>query len=318
MRVALVPAAGIGDSLLMMIASHAFTLRGHFVTTYHAALPELQNWFPEQHFSTFPIYDEEWGYYDLVIAENDNSARIGKLKEFHAKGLIKRLSIFYPTFFANKHTRLPEDQIFDPLLPMADNIAIASSNLLKEPCSKQNGLSPPTSLKQHLHSRVIIHATSSNPKKNWPLKKYIALAQALKKRGYEPLFIGSSAETHIEKALISTGLPCKLFHSLDELAACIYESSYLIGNDSVGGHLASCLGLPTLIIANEPERMRLWRPGWHPGVVVTAPRYLPNLKGLRLRTEYWQTFLSVRKVLRTFLTHNRTGRSGSRTHPIKA
>jgi predicted DNA-binding transcriptional regulator len=47
--------------------------------------------------------------------------------------------------------------------------------------------------------------------------------------------------------------------------------------------------------------MRLWRPGWHPGAVVTPPSWLPNWKGFRIREQKWKLFISVNSVFERFI-----------------
>ena len=75
----------------------------------------------------------------------------------------------------------------------------------------------------------------------------------------------------------------------------------MIGNDSGVGHLASCLGIPTLTICRSQMAANFWRPGWSKGAVITPPAWVPNLKGLRLRDQHWQKFISVKKVYKTFI-----------------
>ena len=97
------------------------------------------------------------------------------------------------------------------------------------------------------------------------------------------------------------------FKSLKEVAAFLYESGYLIGNDSGLGHLASNLNIPTLTISGNPKRVRLWRPDWALNHVVTIPFPLPNFKGIRMRVRenFWQHFIPVARTLKAFrkLTH---------------
>lgn len=90
------------------------------------------------------------------------------------------------------------------------------------------------------------------------------------------------------------------FPTVSELAAYLYESHFLIGNESGTGHLASNLGIPTLIVAGCPKQMILWRPGFLLGQVITPPSYIPNFKFLRLREKKWQTFISPRRILKAF------------------
>jgi ADP-heptose:LPS heptosyltransferase len=96
-----------------------------------------------------------------------------------------------------------------------------------------------------------------------------------------------------------SGLALKSFESLDQVAACIFESGLLVGNDSLLGHLASNMNIDHIVIADSEKKMRLWRPGWHPGTIITPPSWIPNLKFLRLREKEWKRWISVNKVLQS-------------------
>ncbi|MCI5138069.1 MAG: lipopolysaccharide heptosyltransferase family protein, partial [Candidatus Electrothrix sp. AR1] len=77
----------------------------------------------------------------------------------------------------------------------------------------------------------------------------------------------------------------------------LYESGFFIGNDSGGGHLASCLDIPVLSIHGRKGKSRVWRPGWGQVEVVTP---LINVIGGSLRQHFWKYFLSVSAVERGF------------------
>jgi len=306
-KAAVLPAAGIGDALLMMIASARLLDLGYEVTTFHPALIQLQSWFPKHRFASAPSLEQFPGFfssYDLVIAENDNSQKIRTLIELRAQKKVEYLSIFYPSYELHKHAPLdPLDQVFNSDLPMASNIAEASKNLLLLSYgSKENALLPP----EELHHRrfikqVVIHPTSSTASKNWSRDKFFSLAKQLHKRGYSPLFAVSKTERGAWLDAEAKGFILPLFDSLDQLARCVFESGFMIGNDSLVGHLASNLLVPTLIIADNVKRMNLWRPDWLPGRVVTPPSWIPNCKGLRWREQHWQTWISPSRVLKEFI-----------------
>jgi ADP-heptose:LPS heptosyltransferase len=83
--------------------------------------------------------------------------------------------------------------------------------------------------------------------------------------------------------------------TLSDLATLVYESALVIGNDSLLGHLASNLNIPTLILADDPERLQLWRPDWAPSHLLFPPAYLPK----RLRKKYWSHLISPQRVFHT-------------------
>ncbi len=303
---AVLPALGIGDALLMMIASHRLAQSGYCVTTFHDNLHELSPWFPNQSFSKKPAEENlisDLKDFDLIIAENDNSPRIKQLLAAYGQHNLRSLSIFYPTYSLSKHGDANHlDQIFNPDRPMAENIGIAIGSLLNstDTC-KENGITPPSHLKHRSHPcRIIIHPTSREPWKNWTRPQFLKLAKKLKRRGYDPQFCVSPHEREDWKCVIAIGCGLPEFPSLADLAAFIYESGFHIGNDSLLGHLASNLNIPTLIIANDEKRMRLWRPGWHPGKILLPPQWLPNPRFLRWKKERWQLLVPVRSALKAF------------------
>ena len=176
---------------------------------------------------------------------------------------------------------------------MAENVSIAIAALLNTSPSKENGLTPPHALMHRSKkNQVLIHPTSRVPTKNWKAEGFLKVAEKLRAKGYSPLFcVGPTERTAWDQ------VPLADAPSLAHLAALIYESGFVIGNDSLPGHLASNLNIPSVIIADDEERMRLWRPDWLRGELVLPPHYVPNWKLLR---QNWQSFIAPRKVLTSF------------------
>lgn len=290
---AVLPSRGIGDALLMMIASHRLLQEGYKVVTFHGALLELQEWFPQHEFSQEILPGDG---FDLIVAQNDNTPRMKTLRFRFGK----KLSIFYNDHSPKKHLPLSElDQVFTKQ-PMADNIASAIAKLLKsQQISKNNGLVVPSHLTFQTHKkRIFLHPTSSDPSRVWSKESFVCLAKKLKQRGFEPFFAVSPKERPDWLKYEKEGIAVPHFTSLSELAKAIYESGYLIGNDSLLGHLASNMRIPTLIITNDAKRMVYWRPAWLLGHVITPPKWIPNLKFLRLREKYWRKWISINRILR--------------------
>jgi heptosyltransferase-3 len=230
----------------------------------------------------------------LILIENDHSKTMHVWKEKFPQAII-----FYPGYSSTKNPPIGKgDQIFNPALSMAENVALAMSPLKTQELDTCNGIAPLSHLKhRRFPNRIIIHPTSSSTEKNWHPSAFIKLHRALQKKGYDPVFVMSPAEQtnwRGGKTQVAT------FPNLSELAAFVYESGAIIGNDSLIGHLGSNLELPTLIIANDGERMRLWKPGWKLGEILTPKGWIPNCKGLRLRKNQWRYFISLKRVLSTF------------------
>lgn len=292
---AILPALGIGDGILMMIASHQLMLRGYQVITYHNQLGELSSWFQGHAIEKIPAsFETALSEVDLIIVENDNSEKM------HALRKNERACIFYPTYSETKHGPLrPNDKVFNPDLPMAENCARAIASLLSfSPPSKDNGIAPPEPLTHRRYSnQVLIHPTSRDTAKNWHPRHFLSLARALRKRDFSPVFCVGPQEREEWTSVEREGFTLARIPHLEDLAELIYESAYVIGNDSLIGHLASNLEVPTLIIANDEKRMRLWRPGWLAGSLALPPSWLPNFKFCRTR---WKDFITPRKVQRQF------------------
>lgn len=290
MRVAILPSLGIGDALLMMIAAHHLHRLGHRVTLIHPQFSELASWFP---FCSFIESSRELcdlSSFDFIIAENDNAPILKTWISLYRDAL----SIFYPTYSLKKHGPLaPTDRTFDPHLPMAINIGRAIESLFPYgTISYDNGITPPPSLtKQKYTQRILIHPTSRETHKNWLPCQFVKLANKLNQRGFDPHLCVAPRE---RPEWLDKGFPVPELPSLSDLASYVHESYALIGNDSLTGHLASNLNLPTLTIANDAERMRLWRPGWKEGVLVLPPQWLP------WKPHRWQRTIPVRTVLRAF------------------
>lgn len=304
--VAVIPAKGIGDGLIMMVASHMLMCQGFKVTTFSTPLKQLDKWFENHNFADRPSVEnieETFKDFDLIILQNDNTEFARKLIELYKEGKIRALSTFYPTYEEHKHSHLMSlDRVFHEEKPMVDNTARAISSILGlNHISKNNGLRNPDSLNHRRYKhKVIIHPTSSCLERNWSAEKYIKLATLLQKEGYDPIFTVSPEERDEWIKNVNDRFDVPYLPTLHELANLIYESGFLIGNESGLGHLASNMQLPTLIIANHKKRIKQWRPGWYKGDVLTPSGLIPNLKGMRLRENQWRSFISPSKVFRCF------------------
>lgn len=305
-RVAVIPSIGIGDGLIMMVASHRLLCQNYVVTTFSTPLIELQDWFTYHSFSDRPPLDkleETLATFDLIVVQHDNSSFCQQILSLRTEGKLKALSVFYPSYDPSRHQPLtPLDRIFHEDYPMVDNTARAISSILGlNHISKNNGLVAPSHLihRRYKH-RVLIHPTSKDSHRNWPADKFLKIAKSLQQEGFAPVFVLSPKEQLEWEPLLSDAFPSPLFSSLSELAHYAFESGYLIGNDSGIGHLCSNLQIPTLVLSNRKHYMDLWRPGWYRGDIITPPSWIPNWKGSRLRERHWKHFISPKAVLQKF------------------
>ncbi len=111
---------------------------------------------------------------------------------------------------------------------------------------------------------IVIHPGSGSRKKVWPLKKFLSLLQHLRLRTdskfliilgpAEPADVQKSfEEMRDERVLMVKNL------SLLQLASLMEGCRLFIGNDSGISHMASALGLPTLVLFG-PTDSRVWSP----------------------------------------------------------
>lgn len=293
MRAAVFSCKGLGDGLLALILSHNLQRNGWQVDTFHSSLSALQSWFPHLPIQTFPqACLENYDRFFLIYETSPWMQEI--LKECKNRFWVKT-TVLNP--IATPHCDYPywEHGKFNGRLPFAENLYLFCKEVLKLPdATKENGIQTPCLIKRD-PLRVVIHPTSSRSGKNWTKEKYEELGHRLEDDGLHPVFV--LAEDEKEGWKEET---VKSFSSLQDLAAFVAGSSALIGNDSGIGHLASCLGLPTLTICRSQMAANFWRPGWSKGEIITPPSWVPNLKGLRIRDRHWQKFISVKQAHAAF------------------
>jgi len=301
-RCAVFSCMGLGDGLITLTLSNNLFRQGHEVVTYHPFLEGMQDWFPDLPLKRFPSTEEmeqSLASYDKYFILFEKSPWMSHIINYCKTHYPDKTTIINP--IATPKTNYPywENAKFDGTQPFAGNLAIFCKQILhcKNP-TKDNGIRPLSIYTERKYPcRVILHPTSSRPGKNWTQDKFLTLASRLQKKGFEPCFILSKEERTEWSA--STPLAPE-FSNLSELAGFVFESGYMIGNDSGIGHLASSLGLPTLTICRSRMTSRFWRPSWSRGSVVCPPSWIPNIKGFRCRDKHWKKFVPVWTVERAF------------------
>jgi len=302
LKCAIFSCQGLGDGLISLTLSNNLAIEGYQTTTYHPFLIQMQEWFPHlriKGFSEFGDVEKELGGFDRFFIFFEKSPRMSQVIHYCKTHFAEKTTIINP--IATPKTDYPywENAKFDGRQTFADNLEKFARNILgcKAP-TKENGITPlPQYLKAKYPLRVIIHPTSSRAGKNWPQEKFLALCKDLEARGYSPSLILTKEERKQWPAATPFAPD---FANLSELAGFVYESGYMIGNDSGVGHLASSLGLPTVIICRSPMSSAFWRPSWSEGRVVCPPSWIPNIKGLRLRDKHWKTWVLKSSVFRAF------------------
>lgn len=297
MKTAVISCLGLGDGLLALVLSNNLALNGHQVDTFHPFLNQLQPWFPHLPISTFPygntddFVENYQGFFFIYDKKMD------RVIEACLKKSPQSTFILNPIATPKCDYRYWEYGRFNGRLPFADNTMHFCKDVLTlEQVTKENGIQLPLGVvSKKFPKRVIIHPTSSRPSKNWPKEKFLQLSQRIESDGYEPVWILTKEER-------KDWPNCPEFSNLYEIASFVAESGSMIGNDSGIGHLASCLGLPTLTICRHGMVADFWKPSWSRGQVVLPPKWIPNLKGFRFRDKHWQKFVSVERVYKSFST----------------
>ncbi len=108
---------------------------------------------------------------------------------------------------------------------------------------------------------VAIHPGSGSPAKNWPLDRYLLLAERLRtSRGAEILWLVGEADDDLGAELGRAGVgPVLRDAPLADVAAVLSVCRAHVGNDSGISHLAAALGLPTLALFGPTDPAR-WAP----------------------------------------------------------
>lgn len=320
-HVAVVPSLGLGDSLIYLLVALNIARGGYRVTLLSNHLAHLGDWLPDLQCIPFPCPDDTHRLcedYDLVIT--DCGGIVTRMpqdaswlaRRFVFMGTLRVDPAYVLDHYSHCENRLGREkaELLKPLSSSAGPLRIIGDDSVTMVaqavafCRERLGLdqagadirfSLPVHLVARRHlDRVMIHPTSYNAKKNWPAEKYLRLARRLKVRGYDPQFVLSPKERDEWAALFEPEFPVPRLADTRKLAEYLYESGYVIGNDSGVGHLASALGVPVLTLFRKRRDGFCWRPGWGSNVVVRPWLSFGALK------KSWVFFLSVAKVERAF------------------
>ena len=285
-------ADGIGDALITSIATHHLKKEGHDVTTFSSHLNKFGKYVETGKY--LPItqnWKEILFSFDAVLLQCDDTKRSKEILSLRKEGL--NLYVIYTNYRLSKHGPLLEghDYPVDEDKPMVHNVCLAMQALFGIQAKTQNCLAKELPLTHRkFDKRILIHPTSTREDKNWLKSRFLKLARKLEKKGFEPVFIVDPKERH--------HFPnAPIVPTLEDLTTLVYESGYLIGNDSGPVHLASYYQIPHLVIC-QGRQMPLWSPGWLPPRLILPPRWIPNLKGMRLRENKWQHFITTRLVIK--------------------
>jgi heptosyltransferase-3 len=121
--------------------------------------------------------------------------------------------------------------------------------------------------------RLVLHPGSGSPRKNWPLERFVRLAdEAERSLGLDPLFLLGEAEDRMAGLLAATASGrCVLAGlTLDRAARVLARAAAYVGNDSGISHLAAALGTPSVVLFGPTDPVQ-WAPRGDRVRVVRAP-----------------------------------------------
>lgn len=321
-RIAVVPSMGLGDSLIYLVIANNLARAGYRVTMLSNHLAHFAPWLPDLEMLPFPEVEDTLGIadaYDLVMSDcgsivtsaASDKARLAERFVFvgtlrvdtayvhdHLPRLKQRVGADKASVMSRIATCAgPMRVLNDDSVSMVDQaVAFCQLKLGLGNASADPGFVMPHTLIPRRHPfRVMLHPTSYNEKKNWPHQKYLNLARRLRLNGYDPQFVISPKEFALWAPRLGEEFPIPRFANACELAAYLYESGYVVGNDSGVGHLASALGVPVLTLFRKRRDGFCWRPGWGRNVVV---RPVISVGAFR---NSWKRFLSVGRVEKAFM-----------------
>lgn len=320
-HVGVVPSLGLGDSLIYLIVANNLARAGYKVTMLSNHLAHFADWLPNIRVLPFPAPEQThmiYEAYDLVLSDCGSIITdlrqdpvwlaqrfvfVGTLRvkpgyiHDHSERLVARLGADKAGLMRELATCAgPIRTIRDDSVTMVDQaVAFCRARLSIKNASVDAGFALPDTLVARQHRRrIMLHPASYNAKKNWPYEKYLCLARRLKLQGFDPQFVLSPKERAEWAPRFEPEFVAPQFANARELAAYLYESGYVIGNDSGVGHLASALGVPVLTIYRKRSDGFCWRPGWGRNEVVRPRVSLGAIK------RAWMVFLSVSRAERAF------------------
>lgn len=283
--IAFVMSPRLGDSLLSMVLVNNLVRHGFSVQVFGDYLYELRAWFPQANIQPLPTKDNLkilLSPYALVLHAYPTDV-IGDLATWHSGVKILDRSPSY-------RLRIPMPDI---------QLAICRNELkLNGELVRENGLTVPEGWHYRRNpQRIVVHPTSDNPMKNWIPRRFLRLCRRLQRYGYQPEVIVSPKERPNWLWLEKEGISLPIFVSLSQVAGWIYESGWLIGNDSGLGHLASNLGIETVSLMIRAKVAERWRPTWAHGKAIFPPRWLITRP---LKEKLWKYCITETKVWRVF------------------
>ncbi|MCQ4315483.1 lipopolysaccharide heptosyltransferase family protein [Stutzerimonas zhaodongensis] len=316
-RVALISFDSLGDGLIYLMMADNLRANGYQIDCYGNIAYQLRDWLPQLNILPYPApsaFEAAFEQYDFVIASPPSFLR-RSFSETDLQRVRQKWALICqktPQSWLHDHSAAASPELahqFGGLLSCAGPIRFKTfdqesvveitlqymrERMCLERLTKQVSLTPPSGLKHRRHPRrIVISPDSAGPeKKNWSPAGFLKLCQTLRDKGYEPHIVVAPNNHARWERLADGRFPTPRFPEIGALAAFLYESGFLVANDSGNGHLASFLGIPTVTLYRKKNPLFHWRPDWAPGVVICPSFTLPKLEGS------WRWFITPAMVLR--------------------
>jgi hypothetical protein len=269
----------LGDALIAMVIVNNLQRNGYQITVFSQHLWALKNWFADFNILPFPT---------------DSKAFIPFDKLLHVYPVDV---LFEEVLTKEKIIILDHHPEYRRCISMVDLQVFFCEHIFNlQNVVRYNGIKAPYPLEKN-NQRVIIHPTASHQSKCWLPARFIELAQGLKQRNFQVVFVAAPFEvahlTWIQQNNFELFIP----ESLDHLAALLISSRICIGNDSGICHLASCLGIPTITLHQRRKNKIRWHPDWalNIGILPRFPLFVKTWK-----EKYWKYLISSKQVLKAF------------------
>lgn len=196
--------------------------------------------------------------------------------------LVKRLSEIIPTVVRRDPSPPPgSGHVSEWLAAAVRELGIPVRNEEPPPLSTRPGET--AELTSRLPDRFLaLHPGSGSPRKNWPVERFAALADALAPQ--EPFaLIDGPADRAVSARLASIArraVPVR-DRSVSFVAALLRRARLCVGNDSGISHLAAAVGTPTLALFGPTDPV-VWGPVGGAARTLRAPE--GDLERLEVRT----------------------------------
>ena len=300
----IIPCPGLGDGLVALTLSYNLYLNNYQATTYHNTLIDLKQWFP--HFVIKPFQNimraeniEEYlnSYTKIFFFHDDESPILPILKKINQANANK-VYMLKPNYAIKKKTSsFIYDSFFKSNITIPENIAFFCKKILRfSKTSISNGIKYPSSSPNN-KDRFILHITASKKSREFPLRKYLKIIKFLQLKKFKPIIVMTNAEKK-RFDFTSPSLPIKTFNNLNDLSHYIYNSGYMIGNDSGIGHLSASLNLKCIIFFRSYRACFFCKPAWSIIETIYPNKFIPNFHKLRIRDKYWKSFIRTKAIIK--------------------